>query len=148
MLNKSYILLSISVSFIIQIFEKYFFNDWQFLGFLVVLMSIDTITGFIKYWKLKQISSKGFSALFIKFLLYSSVLITGHVLTQFQINGNQNIIFSWIDDLIYSAIVVREAISIFENIAIINPELFPQWILKRLKAFDESGNLNDLNPQS
>ena len=47
--------------------------------------------------------------------------------------------FGWFDDLAYSAIVVREAISIIENIGAINNNLLPPWILKRLRQFDSTG---------
>ena len=40
--------------------------------------------------------------------------------------------------------MVREAISIVENIGEIKPDLLPAWVLSRLKKFDESGQFKDL----
>jgi len=142
--KELYLIIVFTGSFIVQIFEKYFFKDWEFLWFLFVMIIIDTITGVAKHWKLKTISSQGFSAFFLKVIIYSAALIITHVLMSFKIDGKINLFFGWFDDFIYSAIMAREAISIFENFAIINPDLFPAWILKRLKAFDSSGKLPDL----
>jgi hypothetical protein len=41
--------------------------------------------------------------------------------------------------LCYAALLVRESISIIENIGAIKPDLLPKWILKRLKSFDDKG---------
>lgn len=145
-MNKYIILLSLPASIVVKLFEKYIFDDWHFFIFLTVLVGLDTILGIVKHWKLNTLSSKGFAALFSKFLIYGAVLILTHVLKNFEIGGAANIIFSWVDDAIYSAIVIREAISILENAGAISPGILPSWILKKFKQFDENGSFNNSNP--
>ena len=138
MTSKTLFILKIALpaSFLISLFEKYIFNDWQFLGFLAVIIMIDTITGFAKHVKAKTISSNGFGKLFTKFIIYSCTLVMTHVVSAFTVGGEVSVVFEWFDNLVYSGIILREAISILENIAMINNTLVPSWILKRLKEFD------------
>lgn len=145
-MNKYIILLSLPMSLLIRLFEKYIFNDWHFFIFLSVLVALDTLLGLIKHWKLNTLSSKGFGDFFTKFINYVAVLVVTHVLKNFEIGGSSNIIFSWVDDAIYSALVLREAISILENAGAISPGLLPNWILKKLKQFNEDGSFKNSNP--
>lgn len=137
------ILVSI-VGFLKQITEKYLFNDWQFLSALFVLVLLDTFLGIWKNLKTKSLSSRGFAGFFEKIGLYASFLILTHVLLTFTVSGKEVGVFAWIDNVFYSAIMVREAISILENIGAIKPDLVPGWILAYLKKFDASGKLSDL----
>jgi hypothetical protein len=50
-----------------------------------------------------------------------------------------------VEDLCYAALVVREAISIIENLGVIKPGLIPLWILKRLKQYDNEGTFKGDN---
>jgi len=130
---------------IIQFINKYVFSDWEFLKFLFVICSVDTILGFLKAMKYREVSSKGFAMVFKKIMVYTSVLIVTHVLMNFTINNKGLILFGWFDSVIFSAIVVREAISIFENIASIDPTLIPASILKYLKQFNADKAKKDIN---
>lgn len=143
---KIYLFLTVTGSFILHLFEKYLFSDWQFLVFLMVLIGIDTATGFWKHWKLNSVSSKGFAAFFQKVIVYAVFLILTHGLKNFTVAGAVNGLFSWVDNLFYAAIMVREAISIIENLGVIRPGLLPNWILAKLKSFDETGKTQDLQP--
>lgn len=131
-----YFILGWTLSPITNFINKYIFSDWEFLKFLFVICSVDTMLGFFKAMKHKEVSSKGFGMIFKKIIVYSSALIVTHVLMNFTINNKGQILFGWIDSMIFSAIVVREAISIFENIAAIDDSLIPNSILKYLKQFD------------
>lgn len=126
---------------VIQFLEYFVFNDWEFLGFMVILIVIDTILGFWRGLKDKCISSKGFGMIFRKLFVYMSLLILSHVLVNFTIEGEQSIIFLWFDDLVYSAILLRESISILENVAIIYPNTISIKILEKLKDFDLNGKV-------
>ena len=141
------ILLASVLGFLKLIVEKYLFNDWQFLSALFVLILLDTLLGIWKNLKTKSLSSRGFAGFFEKRGLYASFLIVTHVLITFTVDGKAVGVFAWIDNVFYSAIMVREAISILENIGAIKPDLIPAWILAYLKKFDASGKLSDLqNP--
>lgn len=122
-----------------SIFNTYIFNDWSFLIYLVILICFDTILGVWKAFKYGDLNSARFGGLVIKSVLYAIFLVVIHNLTNFSNNDITKAIFSWVEELCYAALLVREAISIIENIGAIKPDLLPVWILKRLKSFDENG---------
>jgi hypothetical protein len=68
------------------------------------------------------------------------MLICSHSATHVKANGSEIMILAWLDSVIYSGIVVREILSLFEKCAIIQPSLVPQWIIKRLKQYNDTGN--------
>ena len=130
---------SIAVSPVVKIIEKYVFDDWEFLGFLMVLILFDTVLGFWKHYKRNTISSDGFGDFFSKIAVYGSMLILCHVATHFEINDKQNIVFNWLPYIIYSGIILREGISYVENLGAINEKWVPTGLLKKLKEFDNKG---------
>ncbi len=132
----------------IRLFEKYIFNDWQFLIFLVIIIFCDTAVGFIKHYLKNSISDAGFGKFFKKIIIYGFTLHLCHILTHYQVNGAVNAIFNWVDDMIYAAIMTREAISILQHLGEIKPDLLPSWILKRLKKFDETGDIKNLTNET
>lgn len=123
---------------IVELFEKYVFNDWQFAIYLSILIVVDTFLGVWKSWKMRNISSTGFARLFTKVIIYFFFLVVTHVATHFQ-DGVANEIFAWFDTIAYSAIVVREIISIIEKMGAISPNLIPKWLLAKLQQFDNTG---------
>ena len=46
--------------------------------------------------------------------------------------------------IIYAALLIREAISIFENAGKISKKLVPVFILNRFKGFNETGDFTQL----
>lgn len=132
-------LLAFTWSAIAGLFNTYIFNDWSFLVYLVIMIMIDTILGVWKAFKYGKLSSARFGGLVIKSVLYAIFLVVIHNLTNFSTNDVTKSIFMWVEELCYAALLVREAISIVENIGAIKPDLLPVWILKRLKSFDEKG---------
>ena len=136
---KAPLLIAVGWSSIASLFNTYIFDDWSFLVYLVVLIVLDTILGIWKALKYGVISSSRFGGLIIKSVLYAFFLVVVHNLTNFSQNEVTKSIFIWVEELSYAALLVREAISIIENIGAIKPDLLPRWILKRLKSFDEKG---------
>lgn len=137
------LILSISLTPFLSFLETYIFCDWEFLKFLIILILGDTLLGFVRSYRKSHISSKGFGMVISKLFAYSSLLVVTHVLRHFRIDGIPNLFFLWFDDLAYSAIIVRESISILENIAAIYPKVIPLWLISKLKDFDIKGKLND-----
>lgn len=121
---------------LISWFEKYIFSDWEFLIFLGVIVAVDTLLGVVKALYLREFSSKGFGMLLRKILVYAGALVATSALVRFTVDGAPQGAFRFFDNVVFSAIMVREAISIFENIAEIDPDAMPKWILKYLKKFD------------
>lgn len=124
---------------IFKIVEKYFFADWEFLKFLFVLVIGDTVLGFYKHFKHKTLSSKAWGKIINKLISYGSLLIVSHVLGSFTIKGETIHSFGWLHTLVFASLMVKEGISIIENIGAINENLVPKWLLKKLKEFDKNG---------
>lgn len=132
---------------IIEHIEKYLYNDWDFIKFLIPLIIMDTIFGVLKNWKYGTLSSDAWGKVVWKFISYTSLLILAHILTHFTVDGNVVVVFTWLDEAVYSALMVKEGISIVENLGAISPTLLPKWLLIRLKQFDETGKfLNTETP--
>jgi phage-related holin len=123
-----------------ELFEKYLFNDWQYLIFMVTLVFIDSVLGAYAAYKRKELSSTGWGKIIEKLLIYFSFLVMTHVLMFVTINGEKVTLLSWLDDTLFFSILIREAISVVENAALINPALIPKWLLAKLKSFDNEGN--------
>lgn len=127
----------------LEFFKEFIFNDWKFLVFLAVFIVVDTATGVAKAWKRGKVSSEGFTGVLIKVFVYSAFVIVLHGLESFSDKAAIQMTFDWVGSLGYAAVLVREAISIIENIGAIKTGVIPPWILKRLKDFDEDGKINE-----
>lgn len=127
------------MSFIVLIIDKYIFNDWEFIAMLTVLIALDTLLGFYVAFIKKDVSSDKFAKLFTKIIVYMVMLICSHSATHVRANGSEIIVLAWLDSVIYSGIVVREILSLFEKCAVIQPNLIPKWIVNRLKHYNETG---------
>jgi toxin secretion/phage lysis holin len=132
------ILYSMALTPIIAFIETYLFQDWQFLKFLLILIVLDTVLGLINSWKKRQVSSYGFGKLITKLVLYLFFLVLIHVLCHFTVAGAQTHLFDWLNTLACSAIMLRESISILENLALINKKIIPTWVLDRLKKVEDN----------
>lgn len=118
-------------------FQKYVYNDWNFLIFLGVLMLVDLITGILKSVKKSgwsSIQSKGIRDTGIKLIEYGAFLITIHVLVAFQVDGKPLGWLSYGDELGYSFLIVVEAKSIFENLQATNPNLNLKPLIDKLTS--------------
>lgn len=126
--------------YMMHFFETYVFADWQFLTFFLTLQVMDTSLLFYKAVVAKSVTVKLLGAVFQKIFIYICFLILVHIMANYTIEGERNSFFGWFTAVAYSAIMVREGISILENIGSIRPDLIPLWILKRLKQYDKNGN--------
>lgn len=132
---------------LLDVVEVHLFSDWDFLISMLIMVHLDTLLGIWKSAKFKQVSSRGFAGYFEKLIMYFVFLIATHQLFSFPIEGKPNVLFGWIKNLSYTLIMVREAISLVENIGVIRPGLINPNILSYLKKFDASGKFSDLqNP--
>lgn len=133
---KSIAIITLPISPLVELFEKYVFGDWEFVFFLLVLIILDTVLGFIRHWIAHDISSRAFGMIARKLLVYSSVMVLGHVMSRFSVAGEPVDSFVWFRYFACSALMVREGISIIENLEDIMPGFFPAWVIRRLKGFD------------
>jgi hypothetical protein len=132
---------------IMNVVEKYIFSDWDFLGFLLILLFLDTALGIWKGIKYNNFSSNIFGNLFKKVAIYCVCLISIHSISSYMhsssVSGNielfKTIAFHF-DNLFYFSIMFRELWSINENINALGYKFLPAFILKHMKDFDERGN--------
>lgn len=133
-------LASSTLTMVKELIEKYIYSDWEFAIFLTILIALDTITGIMRAWKQHNFTSRKLGEdLAVKITLYCVTLITVHVLSYFTVDGKHPIFIVYVDTLALSGFMIREAISVLENISVISPSMFPTYLLKRLKMFDENG---------
>ncbi len=120
----------------VELFEKYVFGDWEFVRWLVILMLIDTILGFVKHYIAHDLSSKAWGQVARKVTVYACTLILAHVMSSFTVDGDTIETFVWFRYFACSALMVREALSIVENVEEISPGFFPKSIITKLNEFD------------
>ncbi len=135
------IVVAIPITPFVGWFEKYVFGDWEFLKFLVVLMIVDTLMGFLHHIKKKDFSVEGFEKILIKVICYGCALIVAHDLSSYKILGASIGGFEWFRVTICTALIVREALSILNNIQKVYPNVLPPRIRKYLKYYDETGEI-------
>ena len=131
-------MIALPITPFIELFEKYVFGDWEFVKYLVVLVVIDTILGFSKHYIKHDISSKAYGMIAKKIVSYSIVMIVAHVVATFRVGGEQIESLVWFRYFARSALMVREAISIIENLEVISPGFIPKSIVRRLSEFDSN----------
>lgn len=133
--------LSLPISLLSELFGYYVFSDWEFLKFLVVLVILDTVLGFIKHWIEHDLSSKAYGMIGRKLIVYSAVLILANVVSHYKIDGNTQTTLQWFGTFCCTALMIREALSIIENVEAISPGFFPKSIIRRLSDFNSvTGN--------
>lgn len=136
--NTLITMIALPITPFIELFEKYVFGDWEFVKYLVVLVVIDTILGFSKHYIKHDISSKAYGMIAKKIVSYSIVMIVAHVVATFRVGGEQIESLVWFRYFACSALMVREAISIIENLEVISPGFIPKSIVRRLREFDSN----------
>lgn len=141
--NKYLLIASWSITPFTKFFGDFVFQDWHFFMNLMVLVFVDTILGLFAAYKTKQVSSEGFSKVLAKLFTYFMLLVATHTAVNIKVNQETLTLLTWVDSMVYTLIVVRELISIFEKTAMIGYFKIPTWILEKLKYFDETGNLKD-----
>ena len=135
--------LSTVITAFVGLFEKYIFNSWDFLAYLTVMIVLDTVLGVYIAIKQKKFHSKGYVKLIEKLTLYSIFLIATHIIFSFQVSGNHlDFITDYPKTAAYGALIVREAISLFEKTNIIRPGLLPSWVKDKLKSLDDGNTIN------
>ena len=127
---------------------KYIYQDWEFAKWIAIAIIVDTILGIAKHWIHQDISSEAFWAKFAKkIFVYMMLPITSNVLSNYTVNGHVVGATQWIGEYLCVVMLIREAISIFENVNAIMP-MVPAWLLKRLKDFNEKGEYINGREQS
>lgn len=120
--------------------EKYIFNDWSLLVSLGMLVVLDTFFGIWKALKKRDVekegfTKKGFSKIIPKLAIYAGWLILMGVLEKASVLGKQNIVMDWIHTGAVSILLMREAISVGENLLAIRPDGKLKKLVDRMNKF-------------
>lgn len=122
---------------------KYIYQDWEFFKWIVVAISIDTLVSLVKHWMHKDISSEEFWHKFAKkIFVYIMLLILSNLVNNYTVNGHLIGSTQWIGEYLCVFMLLREGISIMENVNAIMP-VVPAWLLRRLKDFNDKGEYVD-----
>lgn len=127
---------------------KYVYQDWEYAKWIGIAILIDTLVSLIKHWIMKDVSSEEFWNKFSKkIFVYIILLILSNLLANYTVNGHLVGSTQWMAEYLCVFMMIREAISILENINAIMP-IVPTWLLKRLKDFNEKGEYINKNEEN
>lgn len=119
---------------------RYVYQDWEFAKWIAIAVVLDTVLGLVKAWIKKDISSEEFWQKFSKKIFaYICLLILSNVMQNYKVNGSAVGATEWVGNYLCTFMLVREAISILENVNAITP-IVPQWLLERMRDFTEKDN--------
>lgn len=120
-------------------FTQYLVQDWEFAKWIAVLVGVDTILGIWKHLMKSDVSSEDFWGGFTKkIIVYLILMILSNVLANYTIEGQSVGTTEWMSKYLCIFMVVRETISILENINAVYP-ILPKKLLKRFKDFGNDG---------
>ncbi len=130
--------------FVLGLVEKYLFKDWDFVGFLAVLVFVDTVTGILYALKTKEFNSHRMGDIVYKIILYPLALITVNAISNHTVSGQANFIIKaivpYFNAVAYFFFVSREALSIAENMGKMGFRILPKFVMARFAEFDENGS--------
>jgi len=122
---------------VVDVVERYVWNDWEFAATLAVLVCVDTICGLVRAWQSRTVNSKRFNGVVVKVIAYGAALVVVHTLSRNTVRGEPSSILAelvpLLDAVVYGAIVFREVLSIHEHLSAMGFPLLPQWLLNRMK---------------
>jgi phage-related holin len=122
---------------VVQWAERYLWSDWEFAAALAVLIAADTATGLARAWHTRTLASRRFQGVFVKVLAYAATLVTLHTISHHTVQGQPNSLLAGIvpyfDATAYAAIVLRETLSIHENLAALGYPLLPTRVLRHFR---------------
>jgi hypothetical protein len=141
------IILSLSgiASVINEFVRTYMFSDYEFLKWLVIVVSLDLISGIAKVWAKEghqAITSKGIRMTVLKFIQYGAFIIVTHIVANapFGVNFSLHFVEKWA----YSLLLLIEIKSVYENITAIDNRLdfLKPWLQKLTDIIKAKSNLS------
>lgn len=102
-----------------------------------ILVFVDTVLKLMYSYKNKVISSKKFSSLFEKMIVYILLLFSSHLPLIFLTDSLSIIIFTPIQSIILISVVLRELISIIENCVKLNIYIIPKKLAEKLEQYKD-----------
>lgn len=137
-----YALLAYMPAPIVAILYKFALPDPVFVISMAMLIVFDTILGIVIAWRGRIFSSSALSKTVIKFIVYAVALQTTHILTMLLAHAGHEQFSAYLalaDSGLYLYFAFRETISIAENMGKLGYNMFPPWVMSRLRDFTETG---------
>lgn len=123
-------------SLIMNFLEKFLF-DSVFLINIAVLISLDTILGVFLAWKEKRVKSSSFGNLFSKIAIYFIVLSAMHNTADILHAKKLSFFADFLDSTLYSAICIRELLSILEKVILLGYLKINLKVFQHLEVYYE-----------
>lgn len=140
LMHPAVMLFSLLGSLSLGVVEKYLFSDWELLGWIVWIMIVETFSGLYRDFKKRELSRCSFDGMLHKSIIYGFVLILYHILKNYTIGGNHPFELDLPTRYLIVGIVLREAVSIIENLAAVT-QLIPAWFVNKLRHMDQKGDM-------
>jgi phage-related holin len=113
--------------------------DASIVAVVFALVGIDTIFGVWLAIQRKAVDSRKYGKVIGKMVVYTLLLAASQQVSTHQVNGVDNYTLTWVNHVIYSLILSRELLSIFEKTHLLGYFTLPKWLEEKFKAFDEKG---------
>jgi hypothetical protein len=135
-----------------RLFEKYVFDDWNALAFLMVIFLLDTLLGMARSFRQGRFHSRGLRQMFTKLRDYAVGIVVAQVFCGIEIDGSK---LPWatymglgVKGIIYAFIVLIEAKSIDENLRGLGGRglPIPAFLRKGMTDWEETGSFRSKEP--
>lgn len=125
--------------------ERYVYSDWIMLIPLAILFAFDTMFGIWKALRLKKFNKDHFCYKFLtKLAVYFAWVILLGTMQKFAATGSMRFLSDWITGGGITVLIMREALSLGENLLAIRPDSKLKKIVDRLnKFFQDDKNIDD-----
>lgn len=124
-----------------QFINKYIYDDWEFLKYFAVALSVDLASGIVKNWLTKTICwEDGLIKFARKLFTCLSILVMFHVFVNFDEGSASAFAQEYLDMIKNLMILSFIGLSAITNIYEISGGKFPPlWLISRMKDFDDKG---------
>jgi phage-related holin len=103
---------------------------------MMLLVGIDTFFGVWLGLKRKSFSSRRFGDAIKKLITYFLVMLASNAVSVHLVGDTVNYTLSWVNHAVYSLILARELLSIFEKTHLLGYFTLPKWLEEKFEAFE------------
>jgi hypothetical protein len=122
---------------VVQFVEHFLWSDWEFAGFLAVLVALNASLQLVLDWQARRLSTRWVHHLLLRVLAYAAALITIHTLSHHTIQGAPNTVLGaivpWLDATLLATLLLREALEIHLRLVALGFPVLPDFLLKRIE---------------
>lgn len=112
--------------------DKYLIADWEYIGYLFPLVFINFVLAWVIHWKKNPWSLPKGERLVIKTILYLLLVWALALTSNYTINGVHPTVLDWVDDVVFTSMMVRELASIAKKSTVLLPGFIPQSVIDKI----------------